>query len=223
MPENIAGSLKQVKSSAVFPLEILMEEFKNEIPYVRVVYDEQLEYESVITKLRNDEAFTTQGLSQIPVVAYNRSVLRHAQDAGPGRRAGRILSKGPKQGDPNSQLIYRWVHGEFDLNFRFFTTNMDQLENFEISYLGEEGISGIRNLDVNIPDIGDFTWFVHPRELTEKVIQIEQAYHKVVEGSLVVRGNYFILRNEAKKILTVNAKINNEGGTVTHSDLQVNA
>ena len=213
MPENLPGSQDQVKTIAVFPLEILMEEIKKEIPDVHIVYDEALTYETAIAKARDDENFgTDDGRGNMPLLGFNRSVIRHADEAGPGARAGRILAKGPKQDDDSALLIYRWVHGTFDLRFAYWTQDAQLLEQFEIAYLGEEGISGISELSVNIPDLGEFKWYIKPEPLEEKTFAVEQNKFKEVRGTLQVRGNYFILRGEGKKILEVATAIKTPAG-----------
>lgn len=225
MPENIPGSHEQVKMTAVHPLGILIEEIRREIPGSNFVYDEKLSHETAVKKYRDDNNLNETDDPVYPLFAFRRTVLRHEDESGPGRRATSIFTKATKPSDADRKLIYRLVHGTFDLEFLYMDKDLDQIERFEIAYLGEEGISGIKELNVPFPEpIEQLTWFLRHDPLNDKQFEAEGNFYKAAGGNINVRGWYLILRGEHPVIKVINATLKDlETKKVTYDEININA
>ncbi len=83
---NVANGQDIVISSAALVLQSMVAEIKSEIPNINTVYDESLSYATAIRKYRSKNSSNSEKKPFYPLLAYDRSVLRHSDIAAPGRR-----------------------------------------------------------------------------------------------------------------------------------------
>lgn len=199
-----------VISTVALVMESFIDLVKSEVSGVKVVYDENLSYESAVEKFRANNETTGEDTSFYPMFAFRRSVLRHAEVAGPGKRAlsSRALMNLTAKGQNEGSNVYRILHGEFDIDFLFITKSVRAMEEFEILYLGEEGISSKKEIEVPLEEIGGpLRYFATYLDLEDKQFESDQNYFKLIQGRVTVRGFYPVLRGTSKHILSIEARI----------------
>lgn len=197
---NNKDSQNDVISSMTHVLEAFEDIVRCEMPSTSVIYDEEISYETGIKQLLANDSFAGNSQDPLPLFIYNRTILRDTE-IGLGKRAKNFtgcLTVNDKA------LLYSAAYGEFDLQFLYVTKNMQMAEAFEVVYNSNEGISGTRELTVNMGELGDFKYFLTYDELTDKPIEHENVSYKGVIGSLKVRGFYFTFRGEAGLIQEIN-------------------
>lgn len=201
----IPGSTKDVVTTVGLTLAKLMVAYKEEMPEMQYVYDEKLTYETALAKFRSDNNLEANSEIATPLLAFKRSVLRHVKENSPGRRMGRRLVA--QQKDSTQSNEFRSVHGEYDIEFLLITPKMVELEQFEIAFLGEEGISGIKQVDVELPAEfggGTLPYYIEYEELADKLFETEGNYYKTLSGIARLRGHFLVFRGEASHILEIN-------------------
>jgi hypothetical protein len=201
---NNINSQNDVITTMTHALMAFEEMVKIEMPDVAVVYDEQLSYETAVEQIMANSNYNRNEQRPMPFLAYNRTVLVES-DTGIGKRSRTLLGN-LKIG--NKRLIYSATHGEFEIQFFYCSTSIEQTEKFEVVYNSEEGITGSKELIVNMGDeIGEFKYYLDYQELTEKIIEKEDSYYKAIIGTIKVRGFYFTFRGESGVIEQINQKI----------------
>lgn len=197
-----------VVSTVALVLEQFVKAVQQNIPGVRCVYDEQLTYESASAKVRadNSEDKTSQK-DLFPLFAFKRSVLRYASD-GMGRRA--TTTKARLVADATHSFKYTPVSGELDVTFAWFSRGLEDLERFEVAYLAEEGISGTKELTVDLttelqgiqPPEG-FKYFVKWEPFDDKTFNTSNSDYKVIQGKATIRGWYLTFAGTSPHIKTI--------------------
>lgn len=223
MVDNIANSQDNVLTTVALTLEQVLNLFSQEYSGLKFVYDEQLSYETAVAKFRADNNMSGSVSLSYPLLAFRRSVLRYVENKAPGRRMSGQLIK--QRVDMNHTNILRSVHGEYDLEFMFITDNVLVLENFEISYLSEEGISANKSLELTLPEefgSAKLQYFLEYHPLESKEFNDATNFFKIVGGSIVVRGFYLVFRGESTHIKSINARIRDLMNTgIVYGDLQI--
>lgn len=177
---------------------------RKEMPNCRVVYDPELDYESVLRAAVNDDNFNDEGGPLVPVLGYNRTQLIPSELAGPGRRMRNITGT-IRSGD--NAVQYSASHSEFDIQFVYLTTSAEQSDKFEVVYESDEGISGSKKLSVDMGELGVFDYFLTYDDLISREIILNEQYYKAIMGSVKVRGYYFTFRSSSGIIKEIVAKI----------------
>lgn len=197
--QNYRDSLNNVISTVTHVLFGFEDMVREEIPDLPVVYDKELSYPTAIKLLlakHNDQ-------DPLPFLAYNRTVARPTE-MGIGRRVRTYEGIHKLEGN---NIHYGASYDEFDLNFMFVSKSMEDIEKFEITYNSDEGISGTKELVIDMSDLGDFKYFLKYNEISDLDIEHEGTYHKAIIGSITVRGFYFTFRSTSGIIKEINAKI----------------
>ena len=191
-------------------IDVLFSQAKLIHPKLSIVYNEQLEHESAIKKFRSDNDLSDDEAITYPLLAIKRSVLKHEQAGGAGRRVGRSI---PVRRINNDYAIkYKQVHAEFDLSFAYFHTEVEHIERFEIAYLAEQSFNQIKEIRVKFPaPVGGlpeevFPYYFHWDVLSEKTFSLKELYYKTVLGRAKVYGFFFVIHEQQKVIKTINAK-----------------
>ena len=202
---NYPDSLNDVITTVTHSLLVFEDVVRQEMPECAVVYDEDLSYESALRTLVAKGNYDNADLANLPIFIYNRSILRK-NDWGIGGRADsydatlRLPSGGT--------VVYTPLNGAFDINFLFVSKSIQAVEQFEVVFLSDEGISNTKELKVDMGDLGLFTYYMDfANEMTDKPIVKEEVYYKGVGGSLTVRGFFFTFRANAGIIKEINQKI----------------
>lgn len=189
---------------------------RGEMPEISTIYDEQLTYETAVTKLRAMDNYSGSNQDALPMLAYNRSVLRDYEE-GFGKRAKN--SQGCLNLGDGTGLAYSVAYGEIDIRFIYFTKNIELMEKFEVVYGSDEGITGSKELIVNMgSDIGEFKYYLAFGDLEEKEIIADDVYYKGIIGSIKLRGFYFTFRAARKVIEEINQRIYSSRDLVTKEE-----
>lgn len=203
--ENFSNSMNDVVETIGPVLQVFINDVvKQEMSDCNFVYDPQLSYETAIRKFRQDSVMNQDALSALPLFVFKRSVLRWLEDGlAPSRRL--TASRGKKILSDGKALIYTPIFGEFDLDFLYLNKTMEDIEKFEITYLSDEGISGTREFKLNLPELGEFTYFADYNELQELEVNFENNFYKGLVGTIKIRGMFFTFRTESGIILNIDA------------------
>ena len=201
---NYPNSLNDVISTVTHVLLAFEDLVRYEIPECYVVYDEELSYETAIRGMMAKGNFDETDRPEIPLFAYNRTSLRKSQ-LGIGGRADNY--EAPFKLPDGRTLTYVPLNGEFEINFMFITKSMEVAEKFEVTYLSDTGISGTKNIQVDMDTLGVFNYYVNYGELTDKQFQKDDVYYKAILGTVVVRGFFFTFSSEAKVIHEIRERI----------------
>lgn len=197
---------ERVISTMALVLEQFIAKVKIEVPDAKFVYDEKLSYETAITKFRSDNNIDdTAPTTALPLFAFKRSVLRHAEK-GMGRRSttGIVNFNGELKSD-NTRDVFKVVHGEMDIDFLFIVKSAADSELFEIEYLSETGLSKQKELLVDVrQDLGvDIQYFVDYQPLSDKTMESDNNYFKAISGSAKVTGFYPVFSTTSKTIQSI--------------------
>lgn len=184
----------------------VMSEFKQmvteEMVGVSIVFDPLLSYDTALTKWLKENP---EGKNPIPLFAYNRTITNYG-DVGLQKR-GRRVTGTLKLDDQSGIAKYSVMHGEFLINFMYITQSMEEVEKFEVAYYGDEGISKTKEIIVNMPKLGAFSYFLEYNELDDIVIEKEGSFYKTIIGTIKVRGMYFTFKGQSGLIKEINARI----------------
>ena len=195
-----------VVSTVVLSLESLTAYMQSKLPWVSFVYDENLGYDSGMSELRSSNNLRDQFVSRLPAFFFKRSVLRPSEK-GQGRRSvtNRVLN--PSQ-DNSSVDIYKMIQGTYDVEFNFVTSKLSEMENFEVSWLSEDGISEIKDVSVELTGLGSFPYFVTYGVLDDKIINSAENYYKVITGTINVTGSFLVFSENSTAIIKeINTRI----------------
>jgi hypothetical protein len=194
-----------VVTTVALSLEALIRYMQAKFPGVSFIYDEQLGYETGIAELRASNSLRDGFNNKLPAMFFKRSVLRYWAD-GHGRRSVVARTKTPGA-DNKSARLYRQCHGEYDVEFNFVTPRMSELENFEISWLSENGIPELKDIKVDVPTLGELTYHVRFEPLEDKYVNSSGNFYKTVVGRMIVQGQYYAFEADAKIIREINDRI----------------
>lgn len=144
--------------------------------------------------------------SSLPIVAWNRSVLRLNEPIGRkgiGRFAGSISNS------ELSKSIGRWFQGEFDLFITVHFADMADYEVFELEYFSEQGLMGIERANLSFIDSNNTVHdgFVY----RTKWEQLESIDNQLMTNSYIsvtfqvnVSGVFFTFEKDSKHVLNTN-------------------
>jgi hypothetical protein len=198
---------------------------KEEMPNCSYIYDPQLSYESALALFR--QANNMEGRDQqnskdpLPMFAFSRSALRYPELA-PALHRRAANNKGHYINENGDEFLYSMVYGEMELQFLYINKNMKELEQFEITHLANDGISGTREITVNLPELGDFNYHIEYDDLLDVDLSIDGNYFKTLAGTIRIRGFYFIFRSEAPVIRSINLNIRQSGKDIINSAILSN-
>ncbi|MCK5617229.1 hypothetical protein KAR91_85990 [Candidatus Pacearchaeota archaeon] len=201
---NLVNSQDDVLTTPTHVLYHFEQMVRKEMPNCNVIYDSELSYESVLASIMNADNYSNEGGTPLPVLGYNRTQLVASEIAGPGRRMRNLIG-GLRVGD--NMLKYGVSHSEFDIQFVYLTTAVEQADKFEVVYESDEGISGSKELIVNMGALGDFSYFLTFDDLISRDVNLNEQFYKAIMGSIKVRGYYFTFRGTSEIIKEINTKI----------------
>lgn len=194
-------------TTMVLVLDAWLNCLENHISDVNFIYDEKQSYTSSLQAIR--KKYTRDNITDkthLPLFSFKRSVLRYPED-GQSRRSVTNRALAPRLPDGLSRDCYRGVHAEFDIEFGYYADSITEEEAFEITYLSEDGISGDKEIKVDLPDLGEHTYYATYSPLESKVFEMDDIYHKEVRGVVTLRGFYYIIHSSANVITQINSRI----------------
>lgn len=201
---NNSNSQNDVITTMTHVLLSFQDAVRHEMPNCAIVYDEQLSYETAIEQYLANSNYNGSDGKPMPLFAYNRTVLIDVEH-GLGKRGK--SQYGTLTLPNNKKAVYSTAYGEFEIQFVYFSKAVELSEKFEVVYNSDEGITGTKEIIVDMADLGEFKYFLDYQELTEKTIEREDNFYKSIIGSIKVRGFYFTFRSESSVIAEINAKI----------------
>jgi hypothetical protein len=208
---SIPNSASNVVSTVALVLERFLANIREEIPDVKIVYDEALSYESALEAFRASNNIPSQPVKSnfYPMLIFKRSVLRYAKDGNSHRSIVDRVRRNMPEPSKDAQ-VYRGLHGEFDFQFLYVTKTMEDFERFEIAYLSEESFSEDREIivDATVPITGtNLAYYLSPHPLEDRTISSEGNFYKAVTGSITIRGYYLVFRENLKIVESIRMRI----------------
>lgn len=201
---NYQNSMNDVVSTIGPVLQNFIEDvLKNEITNLKVVHSPNMDYVNAIKDFRRKAQMEDVVSEALPLFVFRRSVLRWQEDGlSPNRRL--TSSTGSvKDIESGTAVTYTPIFGEFDLDFLYINTSMEETEKFEITYLSDEGISGTRQFKVELPILGEFTFFADYSNLESLDVVAEDNFYKALAGVIKIRGMFFTFRSESAIIRSI--------------------
>jgi hypothetical protein len=221
--ENYAKSMNDVVNTTGAVLQTFINDVvKEEMPDCNYVYDPQLTFESSMALIRaaNNKLDRNQFQVKpsIPLFAFSHSALKYSEDiTSTNKRMANNV--GHYKTESGNHYTYATFHGEIELQFLYVNTSMRELDKFAITYLSNEGISGTKQITVNLPDLGDFNYYIEYEDMLDINVNIENVYYKSLAGTIKIRGFYFTFRSEASVIEQINLSIYNKAQNIINSEL----
>lgn len=190
-------------------------------PECNFIYDEQLTVESALKKFRAKNNQEGQGPpKEFPLFAFNRSAMKFSPH-GMGRRSvvNRAFNRptGLMGADGQELVIRKAAQATFDVRFLYLANAAETQEIFEVDFLGEDGFSDVKEIKVELPDLGEFNYYVQYSALIDKVMSSDQIYYKTVTGTATILGWFFSLQGSGKWITEIDTEIRNFNNLVLAS------
>lgn len=206
MSGSTPGSQNDVLTTATHFLVEFENYIRLEMPDCSVIFDDQLSYVTALKLLRQNDDFHGSETDNLPLFAYKRTSLKK-EEQGIGKRS--VKARNLNVTLPSGKVVqYGIVYGTFDIMFAYYTKSIELLEKFEVVYGNNLGLSGQREIEVNMGELGDFKYFLKWNELEDFDVQSdEDNYFKALAGSVTVRGFFYIFAGEASIIREVQALI----------------
>ena len=216
---NSIDSMKDVVETVAPVLQTIINDvIRFEMPSCNYVYDPDLSYETSLQRFRNNNTMNNTTMEALPLFSFRRTALRYPDDgSAPNMRS--TSHRGVQRLPDGGAVEYSAVHCEFDLDFLYINKFMQELEQFEITYMSEDGISSVKEITVTIPQLGDFKYFLAWSPLLDISDNTEDNFYKGLAGTLKVRGFFFVFRTESKQILEINANIRAFYESIAANDL----
>ncbi len=196
-----------VQVNIALVLAELKDRLATAVPDLKYIFDHSLTYDTATKKLRatNELTSVVSDAGERPLFVCNRSPLKHREDI--GRRINVISNK---KDIPNlTTELVKSTYAMFDLRFLIIAPNIRRLEQLEVEYLAEEGVTSIRKLTLNIPALtpNNFSFGVTWEELEDFQIESENSFYNVLSGSAIVQGPFLMITGSGDLIGQIDAEI----------------
>lgn len=166
----------------------LLQELGGHLPNATALYQPNLSYRDGLESLRaQNEKKQIVDPSALPLLLFNRSTLRSSEIYA-RRTSHRVLH--PK-GDAMEQV--KVLLGEFDFRFLYVTTQMEELERFEMLYTTSSAVKNEKRFEVHIPELDDtLEYKVQWESLQDFELSIEDGYYKTIGAQAKVSGAFVV-------------------------------
>lgn len=178
-------------------------------PDWKIVYDENLDYQSSVEKLRKKNLMNKDFSDTFPLFSFKRSVL-HESNYIPRQTNVDVYDLG--ETTQNFANIFKASYATFDLDFLIYSPDITDMEVIEIEYLSRQSLKGITNFKVQIPGITlPLPYIVVFGELDSFKINVKDKFYKALGGKSQVSGWFLILPDNPTypKILEIRKRILN--------------
>lgn len=203
--ENLPDSQNDVISTPDHVLYAFESLVRDEMPAISITYSEELGFEEAVKELLAKDEYNGESVTNLmPLFAYKRTILAKSEDRHLG---GRLSGKTGCTRIGDDQVQYAVTNGEFDIQFIYAANNIELTDKFEVVYNSDQGISGTKELIVDLGELGEFKYFLDYQELQDQTINFENTYYKLIIGSVKVRGLYFTFRSKSGIIKEINQRI----------------
>jgi hypothetical protein len=158
----------------------------NEYKFLKsVVFDPESTYEnSIMTDRMNGRLpvihLDENRANQLPMLSWNRGSFQLVN------RPNSLFEM-----NDNSSVQINFAVTQFEYNFTLFTTNIEELERFELEWFTKKGLRNIAIIKVSADELGEFDYKINWQpELTSLSFSIENNYYKSISGSGTISGTF---------------------------------
>lgn len=185
-------------SSPVLVMREIIKVLNTQHEINNLVYDENFSYETAMRTFRTEAE--KQGVNippekELPLLAYNRSILRPYQDAVSNNRLKinkhhMLQVEGEEIAD--NAIIHRIAHAEFEFRFEVYFADIFQLERFEVNWVTNLEAPNAKRIYIDtFSEIGfNLPYYLSYEPLESKQFQRDNILQKSLTGTIVVRGFY---------------------------------
>lgn len=200
------SKILRIDTSPSVVIQMLNEAIRKQYPFIKsIVFSADQTYEDSIVAGRTIDYSVWQGKAKfidpskknlLPMLSWTRSIL-HQSDTGLGRKFQAreyILSK---EKDMKADAFI----GQIDYSFNIFTTNMNDVERFEIDWYTGKGLRDkFTEIRVDLKgDLGVFSYsIIWERDLSSIDWSLEGNYYKSVAGSAKINGTFTSIEQTIK-------------------------
>lgn len=169
----------------------LLQELGQHLPNATALYQPNLSYRDGLESLRaQNEKKQIVDASALPLLLFNRSTLRSNEVYGK-RSRHKILN--PKDGDGKTMEQIKALMGEFDFRFMYVTTQMEELERFEMLYTTSSVVKNEKKFQLHIPELDDYLEYkVEWQSLEDFELSIDEGYYKTIGAQAKVTGAFLV-------------------------------
>lgn len=202
-------------SSIVLPINALFAAMADVIDFAPI-YSE-LDIQSMVTRYRAHSLHSNPhdnlpkvmfGFQRTPLIKYD--VL-----------GGKGKWSSPRTGTGSATTeYYKALYGQLTINFAAYFKNMLDLEEFEMAMACGGGITSIKRVTVDIPELSDepFAYPIDWEDIDTIEMPDNDIYKMGLTGMFFIRGFFFTFGENHPAVKTINAKIANYNELVFGSD-----
>jgi len=185
----------------------LLQELGKYIPNANAVYQPNLAYSDGLKALR-DQNLQKQivDVSALPLLLFNRSTIRNSEVFGKRSRLNVIQQQqAAKEVGEVSNLAadkYKVLMGEMDFRFLYVTTAMEEMERFEMLYMTGVHVKNIKNITIDLPNIGLVEYKVSWESLEDFELNLDEGYYKTIGATAKIHGPFIVSLGESIGVIT---------------------
>lgn len=173
-------------------------------PSLNVVYSHSMTYQDDVVEMRGEHVMNTETESTYNLFAFSRESLIWATT----HRAAKI---DPKDYSGSHMKLYKAWYSSIPINFVFYAPNPKYIEEFEIKYHVEDGITGIDGFTLDLQQtLGLGQWeyqCIWATQLKTLDIKYNDVYYKGLGGSLIINGANLLFDQEVERIESIDYTI----------------
>lgn len=161
-------------------LTILLEQIKKKYPFIRrIQFDPQLDYESTLVHARKmrGQYSEIKDRAALPALGWNRSVLRTMQNL------GRVHKTPSFCFEKQTRVDVKFVMTEMDYQLAVFSSNVPDIERFEVDWYLKRGVREIEKLTISVNNEQVDYSIIWPNDCSDLTFQLEQNYYKAITAS----------------------------------------
>lgn len=168
-------------------------------------FDPSMEYIQAMSGLRSlRHSLDISNFTVFPLFVFNRTNLIPVSDF------NRRFSPLKKDINLGTAVSYFMKVLQCDLMFKVFSDDVIFADTFEIMYASVESVNKIKSFTVNLPEIGDFDFYIEWGSLDESEYNKDANLYISKSFKATLKGSFFVVDETAldlKIIKTIKAKI----------------
>lgn len=168
----------------------LLQELGKHLPNATALYQPSLSYRDGLEALRaQNEKKQVVDKTALPLLLFNRSTLRSSEVFGKRSRH--------KVNHPTKEEQLKVLMGEFDFRFMYVTTQMEELERFEMLYSTSSIVKNEKRFTLQLPELDDYLEYkVEWQSLEDFELSIDEGYYKTIGAQAKVTGAFLVSTGE---------------------------
>ncbi|QIG71460.1 hypothetical protein EVB32_348 [Rhizobium phage RHph_TM39] len=207
----------EVVSTVAMVVKALKTKFMDEYGIKHSVYDPELTFSRSASLSRMDKNYNEKDSERktLPLLAYNRSVLRNEQL---GSRTQRLAYN--RIGTTDDAKSLRIADCNFDFRFLYVSKDMAEIERFEIMYCSQESLNENIQLDVDVGEYGVWPYYItwnYPLE--DMVLNMDGTAYKSLTGSCTIRGRFLSFIGDTPLINEIRSNIYTSESELLSNDI----